>query len=125
MTTTDEQFEQVSELVTAAFQLFDSNYQEPGALPIPAARAALMVSAAQASATLMLVRENRATNLLAAAYAPDALQVDPALTREAYQQAIQLLDLIEDPDQEEGRASVQDFLDALGENDPADKDVTE
>lgn len=119
---TDEDYKRAAELITMAFALFDRNAD---ALEVPGVeRAALMVQAAHASAALMAVREQRIANLLAAAYAPETLQVDPALTREAYLSAVGLLALVEDEDDQARAERLREFVDSW-DNDPADKDVTE
>ena len=120
MTTVDDQWDQTTALVEDAFKLFDGAPMTSRGIR-EQRRATLMIQAAQASATLMLVRENRITNLLAAAYAPAELQVDPALTREAYQAAVDALELLED---EPAGMAPDQFADLFdGQADPADKDV--
>lgn len=121
MATIDEQFAQTAGLIEDAFKVFTEDSSQRGR-----ERAQLMVEAATAGATLLLVRENRVTNLLAAAYAPAELGVDPALTRAAYQEAVTMLGFMEDEPEAETVNVGDMFADLHTEGqDPADKDVTE
>lgn len=120
----DEDFKRAAELITEAFGLFDKSVPPDDRGALVRERAALMIQAATASATLLAAQEQRIANLLAAAYAPETLQVDPALTREAYLSAVGLLALVEDEDDQARAERLREFVDSW-DNDPADKDVTE
>lgn len=121
MNQSDNEFGQVSELIETAFDLFDRHTS--GTAHAATERAALMIHASQAAATLLAAREQRLANLLAAAYAPENLQVDPVLTRAAYEAAVGMLGLLET---DEPPMTAEQFADLFaGKDDPADKDVTE
>lgn len=123
MNQSDKEFGQVSELIEAAFDLFDKNSDAPGDRRTMAQdRAQLMILAGGALATLINAREQRLANLLAAAYAPENLQVEPVLSRAAYEAAVGLLGLVED--ESEPPMTPEQFAD-LFDKDPADLDVTE
>lgn len=118
MSNPNEQYEQTADLIAKAFDLFDS------ADHYPADRAALMIQAAQATATMLVAREQRHASLLALASVPDSLGVDVTLRREAFQAVVIALGLVEDEAAEPPMTPEQfaDLFDQPG-TDPADKDV--